>query len=90
MRKAKQAPKAKHYQLRWNVFHAVDVVEQYEAQTGDKSGVLPYPVLAKIYQGNLMSALQLGTIVNHQTYGVTFFCKDQERFRRGRIGRAWI
>lgn len=49
MRKAKQAPKAKHYQLRWNVFHAVDVVEQYEAQTGDKSGVLPYPVLAKIY-----------------------------------------
>lgn len=75
MRKAKQAPKAKHYQLRWNVFHAVDVVEQYEAQTGDKSGLLPYPVLAKIYQGNLMPALQLGTIVNHQTYGVTFFAK---------------
>lgn len=38
MNKKKQAPKAKHYQLRWNVFNAVDVVEQYEAQTGDKSG----------------------------------------------------
>ena len=75
MRKAKQAQKAKHYQLSWNVFHAVEVVEQYEAQTGDKSGVLPYPVLAKIYKGNLMPALQLGTIVNHQTYGVTFFAK---------------
>ena len=51
MRKAKQAPKAKHYQLNWNVFHAVDVVEQYEAQTGDKSGLLPYPVWQK---GNLI------------------------------------
>ncbi len=75
MRKQKQALKSKHYQLRWNVFHAVETVEQYEAQTGDKSGVLPYPVLAKIYQGNLMPALQFGTIVNHQTYGVTFFAK---------------
>lgn len=75
MRKAKQVQKAKHYQLSWNVFHAVEVVEQYEAQSGDKSGLLPYPVLAKIYKGNLMPALQLGTIVNHQTYGVTFFAK---------------
>ena len=29
MRKAKQVQKAKHYQLSWNVFHAVEVVEQY-------------------------------------------------------------
>lgn len=39
MNKPKAKAKSKHYQLCWNVFHAVDVVEQYEAQTGDKSGI---------------------------------------------------
>lgn len=74
MRKRKQN-KAQHYQLSWNVFNAVEIVEQYEKQSGDTTGQLPLPVLMKIHQGSLLTALQFGTIPNHQTYGVTFFAK---------------
>lgn len=34
MRKRKPN-KAQHYQLSWNVFNAVEIVEQYEKQSGD-------------------------------------------------------
>lgn len=50
MRKRKPN-KAQHFQLKWNVFNAVEIVEQYEKQSGDTSGQLPLPVLMKIYQG---------------------------------------
>lgn len=70
---AKRISKAKHYQLRWNIFKAVDVVEQYEQKTGDTSGHIPYAWLRNIYTGNLLDALQFGKIDNNQRYGVTFF-----------------
>ncbi|WP_228261884.1 hypothetical protein [Acinetobacter baumannii] len=60
--KKRKPNKAQHYQLTWNVFNAVEIVEQYEKQTGDTSGQLPLPVLMKIYQGSLLTALQFGTI----------------------------
>lgn len=70
--------KSKHYQLKWNIFQAVQIVEEYEAKTGSKQGNLPFPVLARIYTGTLFSALQHGKIKNHQRYGVTFFSKIQK------------
>lgn len=71
-------------------FHAVDVVEKYEAATGDKSGFLPYAYLAQIYKGNLMPALQLGTIANNQIYGVTFFAKiKKENGEEGIVERGF-
>lgn len=83
-------PKSKHYQMTWNIFHAVDVVEKYEAATGDKSGFLPYAYLAQIYKGNLMPALQLGTIANNQIYGVTFFAKiKKENGEEGIVERGF-
>ena len=39
MRKQRKTPKAQHYQLTWNVFNAVEIVEQYEKQTGDTRSV---------------------------------------------------
>lgn len=71
--------KSKHYQLKWNIFQAVQVVEEYEAKTGSKQGNLPFPVLARIYTGTLFSALQHGKIKNHQKYGVTFFSQIQKQ-----------
>lgn len=71
--------KSKHYQLKWNIFQAVQVVEEYEAKTGSKQGNLPFPVLARIYTGTLFSALQHGKIKNHQRYGVTFFSQIQKQ-----------
>ena len=71
--------KSKHYQLKWNIFQAVQVVEEYEAKTGSKQGNLPFPVLERIYTGTLFSALQHGKIKNHQRYGVTFFSKIKKQ-----------
>lgn len=65
--------RAKHYQLKWDIFKAVDVVEEYENKTGDKSGNIPYMWLRKIYTGTLLEALQFGKIKNNQKYGVTFY-----------------
>lgn len=65
--------KSKHYQLKWNIFNAVKVVEDYEKRTGKKDGAIPFFELAKIYTGSLFTALQLGKIKNSQLYGVTFF-----------------
>lgn len=70
--------KAKHYQLNWNIFKAVDVVEQYEKHTGDTSGNISYVWLRKIYTGTLLEALQFGKIKNNQKYGVKF-CADMEK-----------
>ena len=72
MRKNKTKPTAKHFQMTWDVFNAVEVVEQYEKETGDTSGQMPYMWLRKIYKGNLFDELQFGTLKNHQIYGVTF------------------
>ena len=66
------AKKAKHYSLRWNIFNAVEVVEQYEQTTGNMRGNIPYIWLRKIYSGSLLEALQFGRIENNQQYGVTF------------------
>lgn len=30
--------KSKHYTMSWDIFKAVDIVEQYETKTGDMSG----------------------------------------------------
>ena len=71
--------KSKHYSLAWDIFHAVDVVEEYEAKTGDTSGNLPYMWLRKIYTGNLLDALQFGKINLVQRYGVTFKSKIEKQ-----------
>lgn len=57
--------KSKHYQLRWNVFDAVKIVEQHQELT--------YPVLRKIYSGDMLDAIYFGKIKNYQRYGVTFY-----------------
>ena len=68
----KSKPKSKHFQMTWDVLHAVAVVHQYEKETGKTSGQMPYAWLRKIYSGNLFDELQFGTLKNHQIYGVTF------------------
>lgn len=65
--------------MAWDIFHAVDVVEEYEAKTGDTSGGLPYMWLRKIYTGNLLDALQFGKINLVQRYGVTFKSKIEKQ-----------
>lgn len=72
--------------MTWDIFHAVDVVEEYEAKTGDTSGQIPYAWLRKIYTGNLFDALQFGKINNIQKYGVTFKAKIEKQ--DGSVGIA--
>lgn len=53
---------------------AVEVVEEYEAKYG-KGAELDYYALRQIYSGNLLDAINMKRIKNHQKYGVTFFSK---------------
>lgn len=78
--------KSKHYQMSWDIFKAVEVVEQYEQATGDTSGQIPYRWLKKIYNGNLLDALQFGKIKPVQRYGVTFKAKIEQT--DGKVGTA--
>lgn len=78
--------KSKHYQMSWDIFKAVEVVEQYEQATGDTSGQIPYRWLKKIYNGALLDALQFGKIKPVQRYGVTFKAKIERE--DGTVGTA--
>lgn len=60
--------KSKHYTMSWDVFKAVEIVEAYEAKTGDTSGRIPYQWLRKIYTGN---HLMLYNLAKLRTYSVT-------------------
>ena len=75
-RKPKAQAKAKHYQLRWDVFKAVEIVEDFEKKHGKIE--IDYLTLRKIYKGNLLEALHFQKIENYQHYGVTFYA-DVER-----------
>lgn len=65
--------------MTWDIFKAVDVVEEYEAKTGVITGILPYAWLKRIYFGNLLDALQFGKINLVQRYGVTFKAKIEKQ-----------
>lgn len=77
MKRKQVKPKSQHYSLSWNIFKAVEVVEAFEKKAGHAD--LPYSVLAQIYEGSLLPALQFEKIKNLQKYGVTFHAKLQTK-----------
>lgn len=83
---AKKLNKAKHYQLRWNIFDAQEIVEKYESELGCGAEKMPYIVLKDIYSGSLLSAIYFEKIENNQRYGVTFFADiDKTNGERGTV-----
>ena len=86
-RKPKAQAKAQHYQLRWNVFKAVKIVEDFEKKHGKIE--IDYLTLRKIYKGNLLEALHFQKIENHQLYGVTFYADiERQDGSRGTVERG--
>lgn len=85
-RKSTPKPKAQHYQLKWNIIKATQLVEEFEAKYGNVE--LDYLTLSKIYQGNLLPALHFQKIKNYQMYGVKFYADvELEDGSRGIVER---
>lgn len=69
----KHKPK-QHFQLRWNIFNAVEEVVKFEAIHGVGTP-LDIVTLTRIYSGNMLEAINSKRIENKQYYGVTFYAK---------------
>lgn len=72
-KKKSNKPTSKHYQLKWNLFESVKLVEEYVKVHGEKP--IPFTFLRKLYSGNLLHVMEHALIGKYQRYGVTFFSK---------------